>query len=74
MVGWAALSPVSDRCVYGGVAEESVYVAAQWENGTVTSLGPVGKSVAIASNERGQIVGGAVRGGMGNPTLWTFRP
>jgi uncharacterized membrane protein len=56
------------------VAEESVYVAAQWENGTVTSLGPVGKSVAIASNERGQIVGGAVRGGMGNPTLWTFRP
>ncbi len=27
LVGWAALSPVSDRCVYGGVAEESVYVA-----------------------------------------------
>jgi phosphinothricin acetyltransferase len=27
-VGWAALSKVSDRCVYGGVAEESVYVAA----------------------------------------------
>jgi len=27
VVGWAALSPVSDRCVYGGVAEESVYVA-----------------------------------------------
>jgi L-amino acid N-acyltransferase YncA len=26
-VGWAALSPVSDRCVYGGVAEESVYVS-----------------------------------------------
>jgi phosphinothricin acetyltransferase len=26
--GWAALSPVSDRCVYGGVAEVSVYVAA----------------------------------------------
>lgn len=26
-VGWAALSPVSDRCVYGGVAEVSVYVA-----------------------------------------------
>jgi phosphinothricin acetyltransferase len=28
VVGWAALSGVSDRCVYGGVAEESVYVAA----------------------------------------------
>jgi L-amino acid N-acyltransferase YncA len=27
VVGWAALSPVSDRCVYGGVAEDSVYVA-----------------------------------------------
>ena len=27
IVGWAALSPVSQRCVYGGVAEVSVYVA-----------------------------------------------
>ncbi len=27
VAGWAALSPVSDRCVYGGVAESSVYVA-----------------------------------------------
>ncbi len=27
IVGWAALSPVSDRCVYGGVAEVSVYVS-----------------------------------------------
>ena len=26
--GWAALSPVSGRCVYAGVAEVSVYVAA----------------------------------------------
>ena len=29
VVGWTALSPVSDRCVYSGVAENSVYVAAQ---------------------------------------------
>jgi L-amino acid N-acyltransferase YncA len=28
MLGWAALSPVSSRCVYGGVAEVSVYVSA----------------------------------------------
>lgn len=28
ILGWAALSAVSDRCVYGGVAEVSVYVAA----------------------------------------------
>jgi phosphinothricin acetyltransferase len=26
VVGWVALSPVSDRCVYGGVAENSVYI------------------------------------------------
>lgn len=27
VVGWAALTPVSGRCVYAGVAEESVYVS-----------------------------------------------
>lgn len=27
MVGWAALSPVSSRCVYAGVAEVSIYIA-----------------------------------------------
>ncbi|MEE9362436.1 MAG: N-acetyltransferase family protein [Cellulophaga sp.] len=26
VLGWAALSPVSSRCVYGGVAEVSIYV------------------------------------------------
>jgi phosphinothricin acetyltransferase len=26
VLGWAALTPVSDRCVYAGVAEVSVYV------------------------------------------------
>jgi L-amino acid N-acyltransferase YncA len=29
MLGWAALSAVSSRCVYAGVAEVSVYVARQ---------------------------------------------
>jgi L-amino acid N-acyltransferase YncA len=28
VVGWAAMSPVSQRCVYGGVAEVSVYISA----------------------------------------------
>lgn len=28
LFGWAALSPVSGRCVYAGVAEVSIYVAA----------------------------------------------
>lgn len=27
VVGWVAAGPVSDRCVYGGVVENSVYVA-----------------------------------------------
>jgi phosphinothricin acetyltransferase len=27
VVGWAALSPVSSRCVYAGVAEESIYIS-----------------------------------------------
>jgi phosphinothricin acetyltransferase len=37
VVGWAALTPVSERCVYAGVAEVSVYVdpaAAGHEVGT----------------------------------------
>jgi L-amino acid N-acyltransferase YncA len=29
VLGWAMLSPVSSRCVYGGVAEVSVYVHGQ---------------------------------------------
>ena len=27
LIAWAALSPVSNRCVYGGVAEVSIYVS-----------------------------------------------
>jgi L-amino acid N-acyltransferase YncA len=29
VVGWVAVSPASDRCVYGGVVENSVYVDAR---------------------------------------------
>jgi phosphinothricin acetyltransferase len=32
IVGWAAMSPVSGRCVYGGVAEVSVYVSEQYKD------------------------------------------
>ncbi|NLE53144.1 MAG: N-acetyltransferase [Chloroflexi bacterium] len=28
VLGWAVLSPVSDRCAYAGVAENSIYIAA----------------------------------------------
>jgi len=31
MIGWAALSPVSSRCVYAGVAEVSVYIATTFQ-------------------------------------------
>jgi phosphinothricin acetyltransferase len=37
VVGWAALSPVSDRCVYGGVAEVSIYVGAEARGGGIGS-------------------------------------
>jgi L-amino acid N-acyltransferase YncA len=29
VLAWAALAPVSDRCAYAGVAEDSIYVAPQ---------------------------------------------
>ena len=32
MCGWASLSPVSSRCVYGGVAEVSIYIGEQHRN------------------------------------------
>jgi len=38
VVGWAALSPVSDRCSYNGVGEVSVYVGAEARGKGVGSL------------------------------------
>lgn len=37
VVGWAALSPVSSRCVYGGVAEVSVYVSLKFSGQKIGS-------------------------------------
>ncbi|MBI4238812.1 MAG: N-acetyltransferase [Deltaproteobacteria bacterium] len=31
VIGWAALSPISERCVYAGVCEVSVYVASSYQ-------------------------------------------
>ena len=42
VVGWAALSSVSDRCVYGGVAEVSVYIGESARGKGVGSLSYVG--------------------------------
>jgi L-amino acid N-acyltransferase YncA len=52
VVGWAALSPVSDRCAYAGVAEVSIYVAA----------GAAGRGVGRALLER--LVAGAEAAGI----------
>jgi L-amino acid N-acyltransferase YncA len=38
VLGWAALTPVSSRCVYAGVAEVSVYVATNARGKKVGSL------------------------------------
>ena len=49
VLGWAALWPASDRCVYGGVAEVSVYVGAHAQGqglGTVLLTELVGASEA----------------------------
>jgi L-amino acid N-acyltransferase YncA len=38
IAGWAALSPVSARCVYAGVAEVSVYVADSYKGQKIGTL------------------------------------
>lgn len=38
VLGWAALSPVSNRCVYAGVAEVSVYIAERARGRKIGSL------------------------------------
>ena len=48
VLGWVALSPYSDRCCYGGVADESVYVA-QAARGR--GVGRALLQAAIASSE-----------------------
>jgi L-amino acid N-acyltransferase YncA len=50
VVGWAALSPVSGRCVYAGVAEVSVYVA---EGMRGKGVGKVLLQALIAESEAG---------------------
>lgn len=51
VVGWAAISPVSSRCIYSGVAEVSVYVAA-----SARGMG-VGKALLSALVEESERAG-----------------
>lgn len=48
IVGWAALWPASDRCVYGGVAEVSVYLG---EEARGRGLGTELLAALVASSE-----------------------
>jgi L-amino acid N-acyltransferase YncA len=50
VVGWAALAPVSGRCVYRGVAEDSVYVA-DGAQGRGVGRALLGELVARAERE-----------------------
>jgi L-amino acid N-acyltransferase YncA len=52
VVGWTALAPVSDRCAYAGVAEDSIYVAPEAQG---RGVGRALLAAVIASAERGGI-------------------
>lgn len=49
VLGWAALTPVSSRCVYAGVGEVSVYVS---ENARGKGVGKLLLSELVADSER----------------------
>jgi phosphinothricin acetyltransferase len=51
-LGWVALSPVSSRCVYSGVAEVSIYVAASARG---QSIGKALLQAAVAASEKSGI-------------------
>jgi phosphinothricin acetyltransferase len=52
VLGWAALAPVSDRCAYAGVAEDSIYVAPQAQG---RGVGRALLGALVASAERAGI-------------------
>jgi L-amino acid N-acyltransferase YncA len=52
VVGWTALAPVSDRCAYAGVAEDSIYVDPDAQG---HGIGRALLRAVLASAERGGI-------------------
>src|SRR4030095_5177055 len=51
VVGWTALAPVSDRCAYAGVAEDSIYVAPQAQG---QGIGQALLYAVVTSGEQGR--------------------
>ncbi len=51
IVGWAALSNVSSRCVYAGVAEVSIYIDAEFRGQGIGNL--LMEALVTASEEQG---------------------
>jgi L-amino acid N-acyltransferase YncA len=54
VVGWVALAPVSDRCAYAGVAEDSIYITPDAQ-GRGVGVGRALLAAVVASAERGGI-------------------
>jgi L-amino acid N-acyltransferase YncA len=52
VLGWVALAPVSDRCAYAGVAEDSIYVAPDAQG---RGVGRALLGAVVSSAERGGI-------------------
>jgi L-amino acid N-acyltransferase YncA len=52
VIGWAAASPVSDRCAYAGVVENSVYVDPDFQG---RGVGRLLLSALIAASEKAGI-------------------
>lgn len=52
IAGWAALSPVSTRAAYAGVAEVSIYIGAAWRGG---GLGRALMAALITASEQAGI-------------------
>ena len=51
VLGWAALSPVSSRCVYGGIGEVSVYVSKNHQRNKIGEL--LLRKLIVESEENG---------------------
>ena len=49
ILGWAALSPISGRCIYSGVAEVSVYVGSKYQK---QGMGSALLSALVDSSEK----------------------